>query len=252
MVAMDKQERMEYIADCLKRDRRIHITTICEELKVSDDTLRRDLLEMERQGLLTRVHGGAVQRSDTSVLISERFDSEKQAKKRMAEKLVALFQPGESILIDGGTSNLEVARALPRDMELMVFTNSFPIANELFNHIRHHVVFLGGEVDCDGQVTLGISTYSDLQSICTDWAVIGVSDVHPAEGIFCIKHEEALIKRRILECGRKRVVMASSKKLDRARIFRIAGIADLHYIVTDDEGLEHIKSDWGKTECDVI
>lgn len=249
---MDKQTRMEYIMDCLRRDRRIHITTLCTELKVSDDTLRRDLAELEGQGLLTRVHGGAVQRSDTSVLISERFDSEKLAKKRMAEKLVPLFRAGETILIDGGTSNLEVARALPRDMELTVFTNSFPIANELFSHLRHRVFFLGGEIDCDGQVTLGISTYRELQSIRTDWAIIGVSDLHPTEGLFCIKQEEALIKSRILECGKKRVVMASSKKLDRARTFKIASLADMTYIVTDDEGAIHISNCWPKTGWQVI
>lgn len=249
---MDKQARMEYIMECLRRDRRIHITTICSELNVSDDTLRRDLVEMEKQGLLTRIHGGAVQCSDTSVLISERFDTEKLAKTRMAEKLVPLFRSGDTLLIDGGTSNLEVAKALPRDMELTVFTNSFPIANELFGHILHRVFFLGGEVDSDGQVTLGISIYRELQSIRTDWAIIGVSDLHPTEGLFCIKREEALIKRCILECGKKRVVMASSKKLDRARTFRIAHLSDITYIVTDDEGADHIRDSWPAIGCQVI
>lgn len=249
---MDKKDRMEYIADSLKRNRRIHITTICTELGVSDDTLRRDLAEMESQGLLTRVHGGAVPRSDTSVKILERYDTERQAKKRMAEKLVALLQDGDTLLIDGGTSNLEVAKALPRDMTLTVFTNSFPIANELFSHIRHHTQFIGGEVDGEGQVTLGISTYRELQTLRTDWAIIGVSDLHPTEGAFCIKREEALIKSAILERGRKRVVMASSKKLDRARTYRIASLADITHIVSDDEGANHIRTCWLNVDCQIV
>ena len=219
---------------------------------VSDDTLRRDLAEMERNGLLTRVHGGAVQRSDTSVLISERFDTEIMAKKRMADKLVPLFRTGDTILIDGGTSNLEVVRALPKDVELTIFTNSFPIANELFSHIRHKAIFLGGAIDDDGQVILGISTYRELQSIRTDWAIIGVSDLHPTEGLFCIKHEEALIKRRILECSNRRVVMASSKKLDKARTFKIANISDITHIASDDQGAEHIRYNWPNLDCKVI
>lgn len=249
---MDKKDRMEYIADSLRRNRRIHITSICAEIGVSDDTLRRDLVEMESLGLLTRVHGGAVQRSDTSVQILERYDSECQAKARMAEKFVALLHDGDTLLIDGGTSNLAVAKALPRDMELTVFTNSFPIADELFSHIRHRCIFLGGEVDCEGQVTLGISTYRELQAIRTDWAVIGVSDLHPTEGAFCIKREEALIKSAMLECGRKRVVMASSKKLDRARTFKIASLADITHVVTDDEGARHIRECWQGVTCQIV
>lgn len=249
---MDKKDRMNYIADSLKRNRRIHITTLCTELGVSDDTLRRDLAEMESQGLLTRVHGGAVPRSDTSVKILERYDTERQAKARMAEKLVALLQDGDTILIDGGTSNLEVAKALPRDMNLTVFTNSFPIANELFGHIRHHTLFIGGEVDSEGQVTLGISTYRELQTLRADWAIIGVSDLHPTEGAFCIKREEALIKSAILERGRKRVVMASSKKLDRARTYRIASLADITHIVSDDEGTNHIRTCWHNVDCQIV
>lgn len=249
---MDKKERMEYIADSLRRNQRIHITSICAELGVSDDTLRRDLAEMEGQGLLTRVHGGAVQRSDTSVHILERYDTERQAKARMAEKFVALLHDGDTLLIDGGTSNLAVAKALPREMALTVFTNSFPIACELFNHIRHRCIFIGGEVECDGQVTLGISTYRELQTIHTDWAVIGVSDLHPTEGAFCIFRDEALIKSAILERGSRRVVMASSKKLDRARTFKIASLHDITHIVTDDEGAKHIHEYWQGVTCQIV
>lgn len=249
---MDKKDRMEYISDCLRRNQRIHTTPICAELGVSDDTLRRDLADMESLGLLTRVHGGAVQRSDTSVQILERYDTERQAKARMAEKFVALLQSGDTLIIDGGTSNLEVAKALPLEMDLTVFTNSFPIAEELFSHTRHRCIFIGGEVDSEGQVTLGISTYRELQAIRTDWAIIGVSDLHPTEGAFCIKREEAFLKSAILECGRKRVVMASSKKLDRARTFKIASLADITHIVTDDEGARHIRECWQGIACQIV
>lgn len=249
---MNKQERMEYIADSLKRDRRIHITTICAELGVSDDTLRRDLAEMENQGMLTRIHGGAVPRSDTSVQILERYDSERQAKVRMAEKMVALLHDGDTLIIDGGTSNLEVAKALPRDMGLTIVTNSFPIASELFGHPRHHTLFLGGGIDCEGQVTLGITTYRQLQLVRADWAIIGVSDLHPTEGAFCIRQEEALIKGAMLERGHKRVIMASSKKLDRARTYRIASVTDITHIVSDDEGAEHIRQHWQGITCQVV
>lgn len=222
------------------------------KLNVSDDTLRRDLADLEANGLLTRVHGGAVSRSDTSARIMDRYDQDALAKQKMAEKLVGRFQPGDTLIIDGGTSNLAVAKMLPQNLPLTVFTNSFPLAAELFTHPLHKTVFLGGEVDEEGQVTLGIDTYKSLQMIYADWAIIGVSDLHPTEGLFCIKREEALIKRcMLMRCG-KRVVMASSEKLDKARTFQIATLNDIDYIVTDDKGATHIRDTWPKGKWDVL
>ena len=222
------------------------------KLNVSDDTLRRDLADLEANGLLTRVHGGAVSRSDTSARIMDRYDQDALAKQKMAEKLVGRFQPGDTLIIDGGTSNLAVAKMLPQNLPLTVFTNSFPLAAELFTHPLHKTVFLGGEVDEEGQVTLGIDTYKSLQMIYADWAIIGVSDLHPTEGLFCIKREEALIKRcMLMRCG-KRVVMASSEKLDKARTFQIATLNDIDYIVTDDKGATHIRDTWPKGKWNVL
>lgn len=249
---MNKEERQDYILSCLRQNNRIYVTTISQQLNVSDDTLRRDLADLEANGFLTRVHGGAVSRSDTSARIMDRYDQDALAKQKMAEKLVSRFQPGDTLIIDGGTSNLAVAKMLPQNLPLTVFTNSFPLAAELFTHPLHKTVFLGGEVDEEGQVTLGIDTYKSLQMIYADWAIIGVSDLHPTEGLFCIKREEALIKRCMLErCG-KRVVMAASEKLDKGRTFQIATLNDIDYIVTDDKGATHILNTWPKGKWSVL
>ena len=249
---MNKEERQDYILSCLRQNNRIYVTSISQQLNVSDDTLRRDLADLEANGFLTRVHGGAVSRSDTSARIMDRYDQDALAKQKMAEKLVSRFQPGDTLIIDGGTSNLAVAKMLPQNLPLTVFTNSFPLAAELFTHPLHKTVFLGGEVDEEGQVTLGIDTYKSLQMIYADWAIIGVSDLHPTEGLFCIKREEALIKRCMLErCG-KRVVMSASEKLDKARTFQIATLNDIDYIVTDDKGATHILNTWPKGKWSVL
>lgn len=84
---MNKEERQEYILSCLRQNNRIYVTAISQQLNVSDDTLRRDLADLEANGLLTRVHGGAVSRSDTSARIMDRYDQDALAKQKMAEKL---------------------------------------------------------------------------------------------------------------------------------------------------------------------
>ena len=112
---MLKEERHRYIIERIGRDNRVYVTGLSEELNVSDDTLRRDLVELERLGLLTKVHGGAVLKSNISLQFTERLNTATLIKQQMAAKLVLLFEEGDVILIDGGTSNLEVARRLPAD-----------------------------------------------------------------------------------------------------------------------------------------
>ena len=169
---MQKEERLEYILSRIKTDNRIYISTLSNELSVSDDTLRRDLAELDRKGLLTKVHGDAIAKAGISIRFLERINTVTQVKQEMASKLVPLFSDGDIILIDGGTSNLEVTRQLPKEKSFTVYTNSFPIANELINSPNIELIFLGGKVFSSSQVTVGVSVYQMLQSIRPDWAIV--------------------------------------------------------------------------------
>ena len=114
---MLKEERQRHIIERINKDNRVYVTELSEELNVSDDTLRRDLVELDKLGLLTKVHGGAVLKSNISLQFAERLNTDIFTKQRMAAKLIPLFRDGDVILIDGGTSNLEVARQLPADRQ---------------------------------------------------------------------------------------------------------------------------------------
>lgn len=222
------------------------------ELGVSDDTLRRDLAELENQGLLTKVHGGAIAKSGISVKFTERLNTATLMKQQMAAKLIPLFREGDVILMDGGTSNLEVARQLSKEMKFTIYTNSFPIVNELFNYPKLELVFLGGEVFPASQVTVGLSVFQTLQTIRPDWVVLGISDIHPEKGLTCPDREEAMIKRCMIEQGIRRVVLADSYKLDTARTYHVASLGDIDYIVTEDSKVDYIKQYWPKYSYEVI
>ena len=127
---MLKEERHQYILNRLNENYRVYITALSQELGVSDDTLRRDLIDLDEQGLLTKVHGGAIAKSGISHLFVDRLNLGIVEKQEIASKVIPLFQPGDIVLIDGGTSNLEVARQIPANMELTIYTNSFPIVND--------------------------------------------------------------------------------------------------------------------------
>jgi len=249
---MLKEERHQYILNRISKDNRIYVTTLSNELRVSDDTLRRDLAELDTKGLLTKVHGGAIAKSGISIEFTDRLNTATMVKQLMAAKVIPLFKSGDVILMDGGTSNLEVARLIPKDIRLTIYTNSFPIVNELFNHPMLELVFLGGTVFPSSQVTVGLSVYQSLLTITPDWVILGISDIHPIKGLTSPDREEALIKRAMIERGVKRVILADSYKLNTARPYHVASLADIDYIVTEDDKVEYIKEHWPKYTYEVI
>ncbi len=249
---MLKEERQQYILSRIHQDNRIYATTLSKELGVSDDTLRRDLIELDKKGILTKVHGGAIARSGISVNFTERLHTAAPVKQQMAAKVIPFFKEGDVILMDGGTSNLEIARQIPRNIALTIYTNSFPVVNALFDHPKLELVFLGGQVFNTSQVTVGISVFQTLQTITPDWVIIGISDIHPEKGLTCPDREEALIKRSMIERGVKCIILADSYKLDTARTYQVASLGDIDYIVTEDEKVDYIRENWPKYSYEVI
>lgn len=249
---MLKDERQEYILNCISKNNRIYVTSLSEELKVSDDTLRRDLAELEQKGLLTKVHGGAIPKSGISIEFTDRLNTATASKQQMAAKVIPLFEEGDIILIDGGTSNLEIARQLPQDIKLTVYTNSFPIVNALFKQLNLDLIFLGGKVFPSSQVTVGIPVFQTLQTIHPDWSIIGISDIHPEKGLTTPDREEAMIKRCMIERGKKRIVLAESYKLNTTRSYHVASLGDIDYLVTENDKTEYIKEHWKDCPCQII
>jgi DeoR/GlpR family transcriptional regulator of sugar metabolism len=249
---MIKAVRQQIILNRIKVDHRIYITSLCEELGISDDTLRRDLIELDKQGHLTKVHGGAVAKSGVSVEFTDRLNTGLVEKQRMAVKVIPMFHPGDILLIDGGTSNLELARQLPVDMKLTVYTNSFPVINALFNHSKIELIFLGGKVFPSSQVTVGVSVYQALQTIRADWLILGVSNIHPKLGLTAPDREEAMVKRLMLERARKRIVLADNYKFKTAESYCIASLDDIDYLVIEDSKIEYIKQHLPIHSCVII
>ena len=241
---MLKEERHQYLLNRLNESSRIYITSLSSELGVSDDTLRRDLTELDERGLLTKVYGGAIPKAGISFEFVDRLNTDMAIKHQLAAKVIPLFQSYEVILMDGGTSNLEVARQLSPDIPLTIYTNSFPIANELMQKPQVELIFIGGKVFPPSQVTVGVTVFQTLQTIRPDWLVLGISNVHPQQGLTCPDREEAFVKRLMVERARQRVVIANSLKLNTAETYTVASLGDVDYLVTEDEKIDHIRKSW--------
>lgn len=249
---MLKEERQQYIINHINNNYRIYITELSEELNVSDDTLRRDLNELDKQGLLTKVHGGAVAKSGIPVEFIERLKRDTTIKRQIVAKSIPLIKDNEVLLIDGGTYNLEFASQLPNNIKLTVYTNSFPIANILMDRPNTDLIFLGGKVFPSSQVTIGISVYHALQTVRPDWLILGISNIHPQQGLTAPDREEAMIKRFMLERAKKCMVFVDHQKLNTADTYAVASLGDIDYLITEDSRIEYLKDNWPKYHYTIL
>ncbi len=225
-------ERRQYILDLLNRNKKVLSSELSTVLNVSEDTIRRDLRELAESGLLQRVHGGALL---TSPAIASYADRQKQApkeKEEIARIAARLVSNGQVVILDGGTTTLQVARHLPLDLKATVITNSSPIAVELAEHPYIEVVMLGGQLYKKALVNVGASTIEQLKMIRADLCLLGVCSLHPEIGISVTNLDEAQVKRAMIAGAAEVVGLATAAKLDTAAPYVVDSIHALTYLVT--------------------
>src|SRR5262245_41143961 len=161
-------ERRQYILETLQRDGKVLATQLSASLRVSEDTIRRDLRELADAGLLQRVHGGALPRSPASASFTARQHQAPVAKQAIARPAAQLVRDGQVILLDGGTTTLQVAQQLAPELRATVITNSPPIAVALADRPYIEVIVVGGRLYKHSLVTLGAATIEALRAVRAD------------------------------------------------------------------------------------
>ncbi|WP_104667743.1 DeoR/GlpR family DNA-binding transcription regulator [Ensifer adhaerens] len=231
-------QRRALISARLARDGEIVAKRMADELNLSEDTIRRDLREMAAEGLLKRVHGGALPLAPPLPNFAARQEIAGDVKWRLGRKAAAMIEAGQTIFLDGGTSNAEIARALPREMPITVITHSPTIAAELERH-EAEVILIGGRLYKHSMVATGAATIAAIAGVRVDLFFLGVTAIHPAHGVSTGDFEEAAVKRAILGQAAEIYVLATAEKFGAVSPHRVAGIADLTgFIVPEETGAE--------------
>jgi DeoR/GlpR family transcriptional regulator of sugar metabolism len=225
-------ERRQFILDLLGRDKKVLSSELSAVLKVSEDTIRRDLRELAEAGLLQRVHGGALLTSPATASYADRQKQAPKEKEAIAQAAAKLVCPGQVVILDGGTTTLEVARHLPLDLSATIVTNSPPIAIALADRPRIEIVMLGGRLYHKALVNVGAATIEGLQMIRADLCLLGVCSLHPEMGISVTNLDEAYVKRAMISRAAEVVGLATAAKLDTAAPFVVESIHSLTYLVT--------------------
>ncbi|PZO77505.1 MAG: DeoR family transcriptional regulator [Mesorhizobium amorphae] len=227
------RERKTRIQEVLQRDGRLVAKAFSREYGVSEDTIRRDLRELAAEGLLQRVHGGALPASPAVADFTERERAATPAKAALGRAAAGLIRPGQIVFLDGGTTNVQLARHLPRDLKVTVVTHSPSIAVELARHPTIEVDLIGGRLFKHSVVAVGAASAEAIARIRIDVYVMGVTGLHPEIGATTGDGEEAAIKRLIVRQSAETIVLATREKLGAASPYGIVPLADITTLVTE-------------------
>ncbi|MGW3962930.1 DeoR/GlpR family DNA-binding transcription regulator [Amycolatopsis sp. NPDC005003] len=226
-------ERRELLLARLAVDGKVLAKDVAAELGVSEDSIRRDLRDLAAAGLCQRVYGGALPVSPAVVDYAGRTAIAKEGKDRIAVAAAELVRPGSTVILDGGTTTLAVAKALPPDLEATVVTHSPTVAVALLGHHGIEVFLLGGRLFRHSAVTCGAAAAEAAQSISADVFLLGVTGVHPEAGLTTGDADEAAMKRTLARRAADTYVLASAEKLGAASRFTVLPFGDVAGIVTD-------------------
>jgi DeoR/GlpR family transcriptional regulator of sugar metabolism len=225
-------ERRDLLLARLRADGKVVAKDVARELGLSEDSLRRDLRELAAAGLCQRVYGGALPASPAVVDYAARAAVEPDSKRRVAAYAATLVRPGGTVLIDGGTTALAVVRALPTDLACTVITHSPTVAAALLDHAAD-VVLLGGRLFKHSAVTCGAAAVEAALSVSADLFLLGVTGVHPDQGLTTGDAEEAAMKRALAGRAAETYVLASAEKLGAASRYRVLPLAAVTGVITD-------------------
>jgi DeoR/GlpR family transcriptional regulator of sugar metabolism len=208
---------------------------------VSEDSIRRDLRELAAEGLLQRVHGGALPVSAAIASFETRKNVQISSKQRIARTAVQLIQPGQVVIIDGGTTTAEMVRLLPRDLAFTAITHSPSIAIALVDFPLVEVIMLGGQLYRHSVVSVGSAVLESIARINADLFFMGVTGVHKTAGLTTGNYEEAGVKRALAARAAETIVMVSKEKLNSASAFMIGELTLASSLIFDGEPDEEMR-----------
>lgn len=227
------QERKAHILAVLKRDGRLVAKAMSQALGLSEDTIRRDLRELAAEGRLQRVHGGALPASPALATFAGRTKVSPEGKAAVGRAAAALVRPGQVVFLDGGTTAVQVARHLPRELRATVVTHSPSVAVELADHPSVEVELIGGRLFKHSVVAVGAAAMEAISRVRADLYFMGVTGVHPEAGLTTGDAEEAAIKRAFARQAAETVVLASAEKIGAASPYLVLPVSDVDTIVVE-------------------
>ena len=249
------EERQEKILEMLKVNKRVSNTELIKKFGVSGTTIRIDLTELEQKGLLSRTHGGAILKEDPVYgedSISSRREKNKEEKECIAKKARAQIEDGDTILLDSGTTALDLAELLKDIHNLTVITNDLQIALKLQKYSELHLILLGGRVRTSFECTVGGMGIRALEELSVDKVFMTTNALSLQKGATTPNLDNAEIKREMMKIGNQRYLLCDSSKIGTKTVCSFAKIEEFDVIITDDKISKELKDSIEKLHIEVI
>lgn len=244
-------QRRALISARLANDGQVVAGELAAELNLSEDTIRRDLRDMAAAGLLKRVHGGALPVTPPLPDLEARQTISADVKKRLGRKAAELVRPGQLVFLDGGTTNAEIVRALPREMKLTIATHSPAIAALLEKH-RADVILIGGNLYKHSMVATGAAALAAIAMLRPDIFFLGATAIHPIHGLSTGDYEEAAIKRAVAARSAETITLLTEEKFGAVSPHHIAGIEEIAGLIVPAGMAEEVGASYRRSAVRII
>lgn len=240
MLSVDRQQ---IIFDQIQRKGSVRISQLMKSLEASESTIRRDLEELERQGLIKRVHGGAVLVQHMAIEASnyDKQDLFAEEKERIGKFAASLVEEHSSILIDAGTTTAALARAL-KTPNVKIITNALNIA-EILSSKKYTVLAAGGMIKTNTYAMVGEITIETIRNFHADICFLGMNGISEEAGLTTPDMQEAWVKRAMMRAAEKVVLLADSSKFGKTALTHVGEVGEVDILVTD-EGLSVEDRNW--------
>ncbi|GAB3913730.1 DeoR/GlpR family DNA-binding transcription regulator [Mucilaginibacter boryungensis] len=236
---MLKKERHSHIIKQVNLHNKVLSSDLAIELNVSEDTIRRDLNELDDSGQIVKVHGGALSRSYHYPF--QRNDIyAADAKKGIARKAINLIKEGMVVLTGGGTTIIEMVTMLPKELSVTIYTISPPVALQLADHPLIKVVLIGGELSKDSQVCGGSQVVSYLNEVKFDICFLGTNGISCNEGVTDSDMDIVQVKKAMIKASKRLVIMCIAEKLNSVQRMRVCELQQINSLITDLDPADNI------------
>ena len=230
---MLKKERQAYILHQVNLHNKVLSSTLCHEINVSEDTIRRDLYELADEGKVIKVHGGALSHSFNHVHFSTNGVYSQSQKKKIAQKAVHLISNGMFVLTGGGTTVLELARSLPPQLKATFISGSIPAILEYMNHPNIEVILIGDRISKNAKITVGTEAIAKIKQMEADLCILGTNALDMEHGISDNDWEVVQLKRAMIQSSQKVVCLTIAEKINSFQPIQICDLNQIDVLITE-------------------
>jgi len=251
---MMAEERRTQILQIVRSEGRARVNDLVNRFNTSAVTIRSDLNELHQRGVVLRSHGGAVlpDRILRESPVNERLKAHAEEKRRIGAMAATLINDGETIILDSGTTTLEIARQLKNKQALQVITNGVNIAAELLDARGVTTFIVGGTVRGESASIIGRSTEDMLEQFSADKLFLSGAGCDPDFGVSGANLEETTVNRAMLRIAREIILVADASKFSMRSMSRIATFSEVDTVVSDTGLREEVQAKVRSLGCNLI